>query len=93
MYYLNFLIDMCLYREKIQLEKLTFCNIIMKMVYFMKGRRGRGGAIAILIFMSKRDLTFLFTHCKICVLFQESNFYFMEQQKPRLFILFKGQFN
>lgn len=43
MYYLNFLIDMCLYREKIQLEKLTICNIIMKMVYFMKGRRGMGG--------------------------------------------------
>lgn len=94
MYYLNFLIDMCLYREKIQLEKLTICNIIMKMVYFMKGRRGRGGgAIAILIFCQKRDLTFLFTHCKNFVLFQEFNFFFMEQQNPRQFILFKGQFN
>lgn len=43
MYYLNYLIDMCLYRETIQLEKHTICNIIMKMVYFMKGRGGGGG--------------------------------------------------
>lgn len=59
MYYLNYLIDMCLYRETIQLEKHTICSIIMKMVYFMKGRGG-GGAIEILIFMLNSDLTFLF---------------------------------
>lgn len=60
MYYLNFLIDMCLYREKIQLEKLTICNIIMKMVYFMKGRRGRGGGYSNPYFYVKKrfDISF-----------------------------------
>lgn len=56
MYYLNYLIDMCLFREKHSTGEKYNLQHNNKMLDLMKGR----GAVEILFFMSKVDLTFPF---------------------------------
>lgn len=66
MYYLKYLIDMCLFREKHSTEEKYNLqhNIEIDLL-----NEGKGGAIEILICMWKSDLTFFFTHFKIVVIF------------------------
>lgn len=67
MYYLKYLIGMCLFREKHSTEEKYNLQHNNEIDLLNEGKGG--GAMEILIFMSKSVLTFYFTHFKIVVIF------------------------